>query len=172
MNKLILVIPNYSYKFQAQEYIEEFKRYNSNINGSGNLEKYEDYDTWLDFLNEMKNPKNGNIPRSTFFVVKECDNKVIGMINIRHGLDNFLLNEYGNIGYSVRPTERNKGYANQILHLGLNECKKIGLKKVLLVCAKNNIASEKVIRHNGGIYWNKIDTKCEGKDTQRYWIYI
>ena len=127
---------------------------------------------WLDFLNEMKNPKNGDIPRSTFFVVRECDNRVIGMINIRHRLNNFLLNEYGNIGYSVRPTERGKGYANQILCLGLNECKKIGLNKVLLVCAKNNIASERVIRHNGGIYWNKIDTKCEGKDTKRYWIYI
>ena len=54
MNKLKLVIPNNSYKVQAQEYIEEFKRYKSNINGSGNLEKYNDYNMWLDFLNEMK----------------------------------------------------------------------------------------------------------------------
>ena len=172
MEKLKFVIPNNSHKVKAQEYIEEFKIYNSNINGSGNLEKYNDYEKWLEFLNEISKPKNGDIPRSTFFVIRECDNKIVGMCNIRHKLNDFLLKEYGNIGYSVRPTERNKGYANQILHLALTKCKEIGLRKVLLVCAKNNIASEKTIKHNGGIYWNKIDTKCEGKDTQRYWIYI
>lgn len=172
MNKLRLIIPNIDYKIQANEYIEEFKTYNSNINGSGMLEKYDNFDNWLVFLNQMKKPKDGDIPRSTFFVVRKYDNKVIGMINIRHGLNDFLLNEYGNIGYSVRPTERNKGYANEILNLGLKECRRLGLKKVLLVCAKDNIASEKVIKHNGGIYWDKINTKCEGKDTKRYWIYI
>lgn len=172
IDKLRLIIPDNTYKLQAQSYIEEFKIYNSKCSGSGNLEKYDNYDKWLEHLRKMKSSDNGNIPRSTFFAIRECDNIIIGMVNIRHKLDKFLLNEYGNIGYAVRPTQRNKGYANQILQLALIECKKIGLSKVLLVCAKNNIASEKVIKRNGGIYWNERDTKCEGKATKRYWIYI
>lgn len=172
MDRLKLVVPNNFHKFQALEYIKEFRKYNSKINGSGNLEKYDNYNEWLQNLKNMKNPNNNDTPRSTFFVIREYDDRIIGMINIRHAINKFLLNEYGNIGYAVRPTERNKGYANQILYLALNKCKEIGLSKVLLVCAKDNIASEKVIKHNGGIYWDKIDTKCEGKDTKRYWIYI
>jgi len=172
MDELELIIPNNAHEFKAKEYIEEFNKYNSRINGSGGLEDYKNFGDWLEYLEKKKESKEGEVPRSTFFAIRKYDNKIVGMVNIRHRLNKHILNEYGSIGYAVRPTERKKGYANQILKLALEECRKIGMTRALLVCANNNVASKKTIIHNGGIFWDKIYTNCEGENTKRYWIYL
>ena len=74
----------------------------------------------------------------------------------------------GHIGYGIRPTERNKGYGSIILRLALEKARKLGIKNVLITCAKDNIASAKVVQNNGG----KLDSELiKGNRTvQRYWI--
>ena len=72
------------------------------------------------------------------------------------------------IGYSVRPSRRRQGYAVEMLRLGLAECRKLGIDRVLLTCDKTNIGSAKTIQHNGGILENEIQTP--DRITQRYWI--
>ena len=90
------------------------------------------------------------------------------MIDIRHRLNDYLLNLGGHIGYSIRKSERQKGYATEMLGLALKECIKLGIKKVLITCDKDNIASVKSIVNNGGKMENEIS---EGdRITQRYWI--
>ena len=89
----------------------------------------------------------------------------------RHDLNEYLLNFAGHIGDSVRPTERNKGYATEQIRLALLECKKIGLKKVLITCNKNNVASARTIIKNGGVLENELP-KSEEEIFQRYWIEI
>lgn len=85
------------------------------------------------------------------------------MIDIRHRLNDYLLNFGGHIGYSVRKSERQKGYTTEMLALALIECMKLNIKRVLITCDKDNIASAKTIINNGGI--------LEGSGiTQRYWI--
>ena len=74
----------------------------------------------------------------------------------------------GHIGDGIRPSERRKGYATQMVGLALEECKRIGIKKVLMVCDKDNIGSAKSITKNGGILEN--EQKEDGKVEQRYWI--
>ena len=68
----------------------------------------------------------------------------------------------------THPSERRKGYATQMLGLALEECRKIGIKKVLMVCDKDNIGSAKSIIRNGGILENEVIEN--GKIKQRYWI--
>ena len=92
------------------------------------------------------------------------------MINIRHSLNDYLLGRGGHIGFGVRPTERQKGYATKILSLGLNRCKELKIHDVLLTCNKDNIASVKTIQNNGGILENEIIDKENVKIIQRYWI--
>ena len=90
------------------------------------------------------------------------------MIDIRHRLNEYLLQFGGNIGYSVRPSQRRKGYATEMLALALEECRKLGLDRALVTCDKSNIGSAKTIQKNGGVLENEV---LEGdRITQRYWI--
>jgi len=83
-------------------------------------------------------------------------------------ISDYLLNFGGHIGYSVRKSERLKGYATEMLALGLIECKELNINKVLITCDKDNVASAKTIIANGGKLENEI---LEGnRTTQRYWI--
>ena len=172
---LYLKEPTLKYKNQAIEYINEFLEYNSNINGTSGLDDYLDnYELWLKKLENNKNriTNEDKVPSNTFFLVREEDDKIIGMINIRLILNEKLLKTAGNIGFSIRPTERKKGYAEKLLKLGLKYCKENNLDKVLLTCNKTNIGSAKTIIKCGGIFENELIDELDGELTQRYWINI
>ncbi|MBI9009777.1 MAG: GNAT family N-acetyltransferase [Tenericutes bacterium] len=147
-------IANKKREEQAKLYIKEHFEYKSNINGSGGLSSYDDYDLWLDHkLREHFGEviRIDHVSASTYFAINEED-KIVGMTNIRHYLNELLIvNGWGHIGYGVRPTERRKGYATEILRLALIECKKLGISEAMVGCLKENIASAKVITKNGGI---------------------
>ena len=129
---------------------------------------YHDFDNYLKEL-ERKEAKDGMVPDSTFFLLDVDRNRLLGAINIRHYLNDYLLKFGGHIGDGIRPTERGKGYATEMVKLALIECKKLGIDKVLMVCDKSNIASAKTIIKNGGVLENEImDDK--NRINQRYWI--
>lgn len=109
------------------------------------------------------------MPATLFLGVRKSDNKVIGTIQIRHKLNESLLKNGGHIGDGVRPSERRKGYATEMIRLALEECKKIGIDRVLMVCYKDNIGSRKSIINNGGVLENELPAE-DGKIDQRYWI--
>lgn len=79
-----------------------------------------------------------------------------------------MLFNGGHIGDGVRPSERRKGIATKMISLALEECRKLGIPKVLMVCDKDNIGSAKSIINNGGVLENEI--MCDGVIVQRYWI--
>ena len=129
---------------------------------------YHDFDYYLDHL-EISEPKDGKVPDSVFFLLDTDRNILLGAVNIRHYLNDYLLNYGGHIGDGIRPSERGKGYATEMIRLALLECRKIGIDRVLMVCDKSNIASAKTIMKNGGILENEfIDD--DGEINQRYWI--
>ena len=105
-----------------------------------------------------------------FLAIREEDNKLVGMINIRHTLNEYLYNYGGHIGYSVRKIERRKGYAKEMLKIALEECIKLGIEKVLITCDVDNIASAKTIKSCGGILENEVPN--DGRLNQRYWIQL
>lgn len=153
MEKLTHVVPNIEYKEQAIDYINEFYEYNSEINGVGGLHRYLDnYEGWLEKLEEDRNriPNEDKVPAQTFFLVRESDNRIVGMINVRLTLNEKLKKYGGHIGYSIRPTERQKGYNKVNLYLGLLTCQKYGIKEVFMDCDKDNPASAKTIQALGG----------------------
>ena len=153
MEKLRFEIPSIERKEDALEYIKEFKEYNSEINGVGGLDRYFDnYEGWLVKLENDYNiiPNEERVPGITYFLVRENDNKIVGMINIRLSLNERLKKYGGHIGYSIRPTERRKGYNKINLYLALEVCKKHGIKEVLLDCDKSNLGSAKTMQALGG----------------------
>ena len=176
MESIILVIPDITFKEEAINFIEEFKEFNSNINGTGGLDRYlENYDNWLKKLDrdlDYENIKPDRVPANTYFAITENYRKIIGMINIRHRLNNHLIEKGGHIGFGVRLKEIRKGYATKILSLGLTRCKELKIQSVLITCDKDNVASAKTIQKNGGIMENEIYDKDTNKIIQRYWIKI
>ncbi len=171
MNRLKLVLPTPEYKEKIMEYKREFIENGDSMDGTAGLRTAETFEDWYgafcDNLNE-ETVRDELVPSTTYMAISTNGNRLIGMIDIRHSLNDYLLNIGGHIGYSVRKLERQQGYATEMLALGLTECKKLNINKVLITCDKDNVASAKTIINNGAKLENEIP---EGnRITQRYWI--
>ena len=129
---------------------------------------YRDFDRYLQGFEEEQMGLPGFVPATTFFGFDTERDIFVGAVNIRHRLNEALLLNGGHIGDGVRPSERRKGYAVRMIALALEECRKLKLSRVLMVCDKQNIGSAKSIVKNGGVLENEIEV--EGKIEQRYWI--
>lgn len=171
--ELKLVFPTEIYKKQVEEYLKEhFENDEYILNGDGGLDEIKNFEKWLqkiknDILEE--NIETDRVPSTLFLGVRKIDNKVIGTIQIRHKLNEKLLKHGGHIGDGVRPSERRKGYATEMIRLALEECKKMGIDKVLMACNEDNVGSRKSIQNNGGVLENE-DIDENGKKFQRFWI--
>lgn len=168
---LQIIHPSFEYQEQVLEYKAEFLQNGENMAGTAGLEKQESFDAWYQSVcanSSKETVAEGLVPASTYLAIRIQDNRLVGMIEIRHELNQYLLQHGGHIGYSVRKSEQRKGYATEMLRLALVESKALGLSKVLITCDKNNIASSKTMLNNGAVLENEID---EGnRITQRYWI--
>ena len=128
---------------------------------------YRDFEYYCANL-EVKDTSSGLVPDSTFFCLDMERDIMVGAVNIRHYLNEALLQSGGHIGDGVRPSERRKGIATQMIGLALQECKKLGIDRVLMVCDKDNVGSAKSIMNNGGVLENEV--VVDGCVEQRYWI--
>lgn len=131
---------------------------------------FHDFDNYLKSLNAKEEMKDGEVPDTTLFCLDKDRNIFVGAVNIRHYLNTELLKTGGHIGDGVRPSERRKGYATAMIALALDECKKLGISRVLMCCNKNNIGSAKSIIRNGGVLENEVEEG--GNIEQRYWIQL
>ena len=167
MERLYFEVPGIKRKDDALAYINEFFEYNSEINGVGGLRRYlDDYEGWLKKLDSdyTRVPDEEKVPAKTYFLVRENDNKIVGMINIRLALNEKLKRYGGHIGYSIRPTERGKGYNKINLYLALKVCDKYGIENVLLDADLDNPASWTTMEALGGVrireYYDEEDAHC------------
>lgn len=129
---------------------------------------YRDFDYYLENL-ERKVEQDGRVPDSVFFCLDVDLDIFVGAVNIRHYLNESLLFTGGHIGDGIRPSQRRKGYATAMIGLALEECKKLGIHRVLMTCDKDNIGSAKSILNNGGVLENEVVNE-DGVLEQRYWI--
>ncbi len=173
---MIFVAPDISYEKQAREYIQEFAEYGSSLHGVSSLDSFleqKSYENWLEQLAKNSDASvkiPGRVNDVTFFYVEEETDDIIGMVNIRFGLNVSLFQEGGHVGYSIRPTQRGKGFATQMLQDALGFCRFIGLSKVLLICEKENVASARVIEKCGGVLENEVKRGSDGVWLKRYWV--
>jgi len=128
---------------------------------------YHDFERYCASI-ELSEPRGDLVPNSTYFCLDEERGIMVGAVNIRHYLNESLLLNGGHIGDGVRPSERRKGIATEMIRLALEECRNLGIPKVLMVCSKENIGSAKSIINNGGVLENEVNV--DGCIEQRYWI--
>lgn len=177
MEKFYLEIPTIARKSEALEYLKEHVDSNSKINGTGGLNrclKGMTYEEWLQdvlkCMDENYAKVNNLVPATTFFTIRENDNKLIGMINFRHYLNEELWKSGGHIGYGIRPSEREKGYAKVQLYLALLEAEKMELDKVMVDCVNTNEASDRTIKALGGIFEREEYEEEKNRTLNVYWI--
>lgn len=171
MKNLKLVFPTEEHREDWYCIINEIEKVNEKITPYALKAETNDYSEYL--KNAKKNSlginlPNNRVPSDIFFLVHNGENRILGAIDIRYSLNDYLYNFGGNIGYGIRPTERRKGYAAIMLRLALDICREKGLDKVLITCKKSNTGSAKTIVKNGGILENEVFEN--GELIQRYWI--
>jgi predicted acetyltransferase len=131
MEKITLIRPNKELEYEAIDFRNEFFKNNEyEINGGRLLDKTDDYKIWFETVSKnttIETVKENWIVTDTFFVIRDYDKIIIGIIDFRHELNEFLK-DFGHCGYSVRPSERKKGYATEMLKQLLEIARKKGLK--------------------------------------------
>ena len=173
MEEFILTRPTSEYASQIVEYRQEFLDAGDSMDGTGPLRRTSNPEEYiqicLDHEDPLKVPSHF-VPATQFFFIRKSDNKLVGMIQVRHRFNDYLEKYAGNIGYSVRPSERRKGYAKEMLEMVLPFCRKVGIDKVMITCIDGNIGSEKTILANGGIYESTIHEPNSNRNLKRFWI--
>lgn len=170
-----LIEPTMEYDKQIQAYRQEFLTFGGSMDGCGSLRRFDRTQDWIDQVEVLKKPETTPsqwVPCSQYIYVRESDNKIVGVIQIRHHFNEFLERYAGHIGYSVCPSERRKGYATQMLREVLPKCKTLGIDNVLISCVTGNDGSRKVIINNGGVYESTVYEPEKKVYLERYWITI
>ena len=169
---LALVKPSLAYEGQILEYRRKSREADGgSINGVGGLDDLS-VPEWLDLLERKSRIETcppGLVPDSSFLCVRGRDGILVGMINIRHSLNDFLLQFGGHVGYSIHPAHRGKGYGKEQFRLGILECRRLGISPLLVTCGTWNAASRAVILSQGGVP-EDIREKPDGTSFERYWI--
>ncbi|MFF2093276.1 GNAT family N-acetyltransferase [Paenibacillus sp. NPDC058174] len=169
--KLLLVKPTIALQLPYVEFYEEWKQSGEDMVPWVIGKNPSDFRSMVQFL--LDNEKEGarpydQVPDSTFWLLDE-NNAILGAVNIRHRLTEKLHQLGGHIGYGIRPSARRKGHATALLALALNEAKKLGISKALVVCDADNIGSERTILSNCGIP-DVSFTAEDGSVVKRFWI--
>ena len=174
MARLYLKFPSIEDKKEVLEFMDEFFESGQKIAGVGGLDKLGSYEEWLEKITadlKQETCGEGRVPATMFLTRRIEDDKLVGMVQVRHSLNDYLLKYGGHIGDSVRPSEQGKGYATEQIGLALNFCKELGLENVLITCKKWNVASARTIIKNNGNLENEIPNEFEDNEImQRYWV--
>lgn len=173
MEELIMIIPTEENAAQISDYRREMLDSGSSMDGCGSLRRTEDPLEWLEKVKMMSKPETcgeRHVPSTQFVCIRKSDNRLVGMIQLRHCLNDYLREYAGHIGYSVRPSERRKGYAKYMLKGCLAYAKETGLDRVMISCTDTNEASRKTILAFGGKYDGTVFEPEEKINLERYWI--
>jgi predicted acetyltransferase len=143
-------LPEISDQAVLQAYVlEHFEQGENSISASMGL-LASAYPDWVEKIQTNASVGDALWGRSLMYLCFEQD-RLVGLLSIRYELPAELTQQYGDIGYGVRPSERQKGYATTMLRYALSVCKEKGMDRAILGCYQDNPASAAVIRKNGGV---------------------
>lgn len=171
LDELELYAPTPAHRIMVLDYQIEFISSGGSMDGSAGLSHIKTFEDWLTVLEKNSREETvstGTVPSSTFLAIRKRDNRLVGMINLRHRLNESLKRYGGHIGYSVRRSERGHGYAREMLRQALEKCIQMNIFNVMVSCFKSNIPSRRTIISCGG----RFDSEAVYNDQilEKYYI--
>lgn len=180
MTQIELIEPSMNYEDEIwnfrQEIIDFDAESEDQFAGCLSLDSSDSAEKWIKICELRKNEATceeagTTVPSHMYLAVRKSDDRVVGVIDLRHHINHPILGTWGgHCGYSVRPSERGKGYAKEMLRLNIQNAKALGIPELLITCNVTNEASEKTILANGGVFEKMIDV--DGTMMKRYWITV
>ena len=176
--KLIAPDPAYAEDIWAfrQEILDKDEENEDQFAGCLSLDTSASAEEWIRTCGLRRSEETCNetgvqVPSDMYLAVRQSDRRIVGIIDLRHHIDHPVLGTWGgHCGYSVRPSERGKGYATEMLRLNILNAKSLGIRRMLVTCNAGNAASEKVIIANGGVFEKTVHV--DGAEIKRYWITV
>ena len=172
---MLLIEPAMTYADQIESYRQDFLKHGNSMDGCGPLRRCATAEEWIRLSQDGKDPSKippDRVPATQYIYVRESDGAVVGMLQLRHCFNGYLEKYAGHIGYSVRPSERRKGFATAMLRDALPRCRELGIRDVLITCLTDNEGSRRTILNNGGIYESTVHEPDMDRDLERYWIHL
>ena len=158
MEQIELVEPKKKYADDRWQFRQEMLEYDADSEdrfaGCMSLDTSSSAEEWIRIcelrnLEETCSEVGTTVPSHMYLAVRKKDDRIVGVIDLRHHINHPILGTWGgHCGYSVRPSERGKGYAKEMLRLNIRKAKTLGISKLLITCDVKNEASEKSILAN------------------------
>ena len=171
---LILTLPTTDFADEMEDFRDEYINWGEeDIYGSALLASFEDIAEWFAFVDTLGSRKTAPsyyMPSTPFIAFRMSDGIPVGMIEVKHELNDYMSKHGGHISYSVRPSERRRGYGKRMLAMVLPYAKLLGHTKVLVVCHTDNEPSRRTILADGGIYEQTYFSELDNIYNENYWI--
>lgn len=126
---------------------------------------------WLALIDRQSKPEclnYGSNPNEIYFLM-DGEERILGFGQLRPYDTRDSLTWAGHIGYSVPPSQRGRGYAQELLARLLDMGFARGMDRILLTCDEDNDPSRHVIEKAGGCFAGFYRDK--EYDKRQYWFY-
>lgn len=172
--ELFFVEPSMSYAEEISAYREEMLQAESSFDGCLSMKRMPDPKEYVDYCTGFANPsrvlKENGARGTVLLCVRKADNRMVGCMQVHHVLNQQMREITGHVGYSVRPSERRKGYATQMLERAKDYLSSFGFSEIYVSCLPENEASRRTILANGGEYIETVCLEADKVDLERYVI--
>lgn len=171
MDQITLILPDETHRDQYLAMMEEWLSFGGRLNPGALRNNGAPYEKWLSHIRADQDARTcpeGKVPQTLYLAFNDAG-ELVGAVSLRPQMNAITLQEAGHVAYGVRPSQRRKGYATQMLALAVDKLNALGVDRVLVVCAADNLGSIKTILNNGGVLENEI-TSSNGELRKRFWI--
>jgi len=172
--ELLFVEPSMAYADEICAYREEMLAAGSSFDGCLSMKRMPDVKEYVEYCTEFANPnrklKENGARGTVLLCIRKSDNRMVGCMQVHHVLNEQMRKITGHVGYSVRPSERRKGYATQMLAKAKDYLSSFGFSKVYVSCLPENEASRRTILANGGEYVETVFLEADQVNLERYCI--